>query len=52
MELKTKISAEDGQQDLLITRDFELPVELLFRAYAEAENCRTMDGNKSTQTRK
>lgn len=37
MELKTKISAEDGQQDLLITRDFELPVELLFRAYAEAE---------------
>lgn len=36
MELKTKISAEDGQQDLLITRTFDLPVELLFRAYEEA----------------
>lgn len=37
MELKTKISAEDGRRDLTITRDFELPVELLFRAYAERE---------------
>jgi uncharacterized protein YndB with AHSA1/START domain len=37
MELKTKISAEDGQQDLVITREFELPVELLFKAYIEPE---------------
>lgn len=37
MEQKTKIRAEDGRQEMLITRDFELPVELLFRAYAEAE---------------
>ncbi len=37
MEQKTKIHAEDGRQDLTITRDFELPLELLFRAYAEAE---------------
>lgn len=37
MELKTKIDAEDGKQELMITREFELPVELLFKAYAEAE---------------
>lgn len=35
MELKTKIDAEDGKQDLLITREFDLPVELLFKAYTE-----------------
>lgn len=35
MELKTKINAEDGKQDLLITRVFDLPLELLFRAYTE-----------------
>ena len=37
MELKTKVNAEDGKQDLLITREFELPVELLFKAYDEPE---------------
>ncbi len=37
MELKTKIRAEDGQQELLITREFDLPVELLFRAYTESD---------------
>lgn len=37
MERKTKIIAEEGQQDLLITREFELPLELLFQAHAEAE---------------
>ncbi len=37
MERKTKIDAEDGKQDLLITREFELPVELLFKAHVEAE---------------
>jgi uncharacterized protein YndB with AHSA1/START domain len=35
MEKKTKINAEDGKQELVITREFDLPVELLFRAYAE-----------------
>ncbi|MCF3109436.1 SRPBCC domain-containing protein [Niabella sp. CC-SYL272] len=35
MERKTKINAEDGRQDLVITREFDLPVDLLFRAYAE-----------------
>ena len=36
MERKTKIHAEDGQHDLLITREFDLPLDLLFRAYEEA----------------
>ena len=37
MEQKTKIHAEDGKQELMVTREFDLPVELLFRAYAEPE---------------
>jgi len=35
MEQRTKINAEEGKQDLIITREFDLPVELLFRAYVE-----------------
>ncbi len=37
MERKTKIHAEDGKQDLTITREFDLPVALLFTAYVEPE---------------
>ena len=37
MELKTKVNALEGKQDLTITREFDLPVELLFKAYAEPE---------------
>lgn len=37
MERKTKIDAETGRQELVITREFELPLELLFKAYEEAE---------------
>lgn len=37
MERKTKITAEDGKQDLVITREFDLPLELLFKAYEEPE---------------
>lgn len=37
MERKTKISAEDGKQEILITREFDLPLELLFKAYVEPE---------------
>jgi len=37
MEQKTKINAEAGKQELTITRTFDLPVDLLFKAYAEAE---------------
>ena len=36
MELKTKVNAEDSKQYLTITREFDLPVELLFRAYEDA----------------
>jgi len=36
MELKTRINAENGKQELVITREFELPLELLFKAYTEA----------------
>ncbi|HXB08909.1 MAG TPA: SRPBCC domain-containing protein [Puia sp.] len=35
MEQKTKVHAEDGKQEILITRDFDLPIELLFRACTE-----------------
>ncbi len=33
MERKTKVDATDGAQELLITREFDLPVDLLFKAY-------------------
>jgi len=32
---KTKIDAKEGKQDLVITREFDLPLELLFKAYVE-----------------
>ncbi|WP_118952988.1 SRPBCC domain-containing protein [Taibaiella helva] len=37
MERKTQIHAEEGKQDIMITREFDLPLELLFKAYAEPE---------------
>jgi|SRR5690606_37950197 len=37
MEQKTKIFAEDGKQEIIITREFDLPLELLFTAYTEPE---------------
>jgi len=37
MEQKTKIHAEEGKQELVITREFDLPLELLFTAYVEPE---------------
>lgn len=35
MELRTKIHAEEGKQKLTVTREFDLPLELLFKAYTE-----------------
>lgn len=35
MELRTKIHAEEGKQELTVTREFDLPLELLFKAYTE-----------------
>ncbi|GAB2632052.1 hypothetical protein GCM10027035_27940 [Emticicia sediminis] len=46
MEQKTKIQAEDGKQDLVIKREFDLPVELLFRAYVEPEIVEQWMGTK------
>lgn len=37
METKTKIHAEDNKQELFITREFDLPLDLLFKAYEDAE---------------
>jgi uncharacterized protein YndB with AHSA1/START domain len=36
MEQKTLINAQDGKQDIIVTREFDLPVELLFKAHTEA----------------
>jgi len=46
VERKTKINAEDGKQELVITREFELPLELLFKAYAEADIIEQWMGTK------
>src|SRR5450631_1488431 len=46
MERKTKINAEDGKQELVITREFDLPLELLFKAYAEPELIEQWMGTK------
>ena len=46
MERKTKIHAEDGKQELTITREFDLPLELLFKAYEEAELLEQWMGTK------
>src|SRR4051812_15598102 len=46
MERKTKITAEDGKQELVITREFDLPLELLFKAYVEPEIVEQWMGTK------
>ncbi|WP_317898255.1 SRPBCC domain-containing protein [Aurantibacillus circumpalustris] len=46
MERKTKIDAEEGKQEIFITREFDLPLELLFRAYIEPEIVEQWMGTK------
>ncbi|HXA01611.1 MAG TPA: SRPBCC domain-containing protein [Cytophagaceae bacterium] len=46
MEQKTRINAEDGKQELVITREFDLPLELLFKAYAEPDIVEQWMGTK------
>ncbi len=46
MEKKTKIIAEDGKQELVITREFDLALELLFKAYEEPEIIEQWMGTK------
>ena len=46
MELKTKIKAEEGKQELFIAREFDLPLELLFSAYVEPDLVEQWMGTK------
>ena len=46
MQQKTKINAEDGKQELVITREFDLPLELLFKAYVKPEIVEQWMGTK------
>lgn len=46
MEQKTKIHAEYGKQDLMIIREFELPLKLLFKAYEDPEIIEQWMGTK------
>ncbi|MFT4017422.1 MAG: SRPBCC domain-containing protein [Agriterribacter sp.] len=46
MERKTKVHAEEGTQNILITREFDLPVELLFKAYTEPDILEQWMGTK------
>lgn len=46
MERKTKVRAEDGKQELVITREFDLPLELLFKAYVKPEIVEQWMGTK------
>jgi uncharacterized protein YndB with AHSA1/START domain len=46
MEQKTKIKALEGKQDVVITREFNLPVELLYKAYSEAQFIEQWMGTK------
>lgn len=46
MELKTKVNAKEGKQDLNITREFDLPVKLLFKAYSDPDLVEQWMGTK------
>lgn len=46
MKQKTKVVAEDDKHYLTIIREFDLPVALLFRAYAEPEIVEQWMGTK------
>jgi uncharacterized protein YndB with AHSA1/START domain len=46
MEQKTKINAQDGKQELEIIREFDLPLELVFKAFTEPELVEQWMGTK------
>lgn len=46
MEHKTNVNAEDGKQEIVITREFDLPLELLFKAYVDADIIEQWMGTK------
>lgn len=51
MEQKTKIQAEDGKQEMVISREFDLPIELLFRAHVEQELIEQVMSNPYSTTK-
>ncbi|XDD48399.1 SRPBCC domain-containing protein [Leptospira sp. WS39.C2] len=52
MELKTKVIAEDGKQELTIEREFDLPASLVYKAHTEPELIEQWMGNKVIQFEK
>ena len=46
MNYKTQINAEADKQELFITREFDIPLELLFKAYTDAELVEQWMGTK------
>ncbi len=46
MKQKTKIDAEEGKQEIFITREFDLPLHLLFKAHIEPEIVEQWMGTK------
>lgn len=46
MELKTRLTADEGRQDLWISREFDLPLPLLFMAYKKPEIIEQWMGTK------
>lgn len=46
MNQKTNVNAENGKQELVITREFDLPLHLLFKAYTEKEIVEQWMGTK------
>ncbi len=46
MERKTQVIADAGKQELLITRDFDLPLDLLFKAFSDPEIIGSWMGTK------
>jgi uncharacterized protein YndB with AHSA1/START domain len=49
MSNQTKVIAEEGKQELFIVREFDLPVELLFKAYTDPDLLVQWMGNKHSQ---
>ena|ERR1700761_2873333 len=46
MEQKTKLTAEAGKQETTATREFDIPVELLFKAHVEPDIIEQWMGTK------
>ena len=46
MKQSTKVTAEDDKQEIKITREFELPLELLFKAFIQPEIVEQWMGTK------